>query len=143
MLAALNGRSDIVGLLLAAGAAVNQSGWTPLMYAAVNNHSDVARQLLGRGALVNATAQNGTSALMMAAREGHLQMVLLLLEQGRGELHECFRVKRPARREGARAKRSRGRSDPRRCDSLVATRKCGSHCKWWAASLITGYVMVA
>ena len=29
-----------------------------------------------------ATAENGTTALMMAAREGHLPMLLLLLEHG-------------------------------------------------------------
>jgi len=30
----------------------------------------------------NAAADNGTTALMMAAREGYLQMLLLLLEHG-------------------------------------------------------------
>ena len=52
------------------------------MYAASTNQVEVAKLLLARGAQVNAIAQNGTSALMMAAREGHLPMVLLLLENG-------------------------------------------------------------
>jgi ankyrin repeat protein len=42
----------------------------------------MARLLIARGALVNAHADNGTTALMMASREGHLSMVLLLLEHG-------------------------------------------------------------
>ncbi|MGZ5140595.1 MAG: ankyrin repeat domain-containing protein, partial [Burkholderiales bacterium] len=79
MLAAISGRTELVRILLESGAEVNHSGWTPLMYAATNNHVDIARLLLTRGAQVNATAQNGTSALMMAARGGHLPMVLLLL----------------------------------------------------------------
>jgi ankyrin repeat protein len=82
MHAAIRGREDIVKMLLTAGAAVNQPGWTPLMYAAAGNQTDIARLLLARGAHVNATAQNGTTALMMAARDGHLPMVLLLLEHG-------------------------------------------------------------
>src|SRR3970282_2685795 len=77
MLAALRGHADIVEMLLAHGAEVNQSGWTPLMYAAANSHLDIARKLISRGAKVDAAAENGTTALMMAAREGHLPLGLL------------------------------------------------------------------
>ena len=82
MLASINGRLDVVRMLLDSGADPNLPGWTPLIYAAVNNHVEVARLLLSRGAQVNATAENGMTALMMAAREGQLPMVLLLLEHG-------------------------------------------------------------
>jgi hypothetical protein len=70
MLAAIRGRMDMVKLLLDQGAVVNQPGWTPLIYAAAGNQLDIARLLIERGADLNAAAENGTTALMMAAREG-------------------------------------------------------------------------
>jgi hypothetical protein len=82
MLAALNGRLEVVRQLLERGAEVNHGGWTPLIYAASRNQVEVARLLVKQGAQVNAQATNGTSALMMAVREGHLQMTLLMLELG-------------------------------------------------------------
>src|SRR3970040_1404953 len=78
MLAALRGHADIVEMLLAHGAEVNQSGWTPLMYAAANSHQDIARKLISRGAKVDSAAENGTTALMMARRGGHLPIGLRL-----------------------------------------------------------------
>ena len=44
--------------------------------------------LIAKGANVNATAENGTTALMMAAREGQLAMLLLLLEHGADPKYE-------------------------------------------------------
>ncbi|MFZ9152055.1 MAG: ankyrin repeat domain-containing protein [Burkholderiales bacterium] len=80
MLAAIQGHTEAVKMLIAAGAPVNQSGWTPLIYAAARDRVDIAKLLIAKGANVNAAADNGTTALMMAAREGYLQMLLLLLE---------------------------------------------------------------
>ena len=82
MLAAILGHTEITQMLLEAGAPVNQSGWTPLIYAAARNQLDIARLLIARNADVNAAAENGITALMMASREGHLPMLLLLLEHG-------------------------------------------------------------
>ena len=67
MLAALNGRAPVVKQLLARGAQVNHEGWTPLMYAATGGHAEVSRLLIVGGADVNAVAENGVTALMMAA----------------------------------------------------------------------------
>jgi hypothetical protein len=82
MLAAIQGHTVAVNMLIDAGAPVNQSGWTPLIYAAARDRVDIAKLLIAKGANVNASADNGTTALMMAAREGYLQMLLLLLEHG-------------------------------------------------------------
>lgn len=82
MLATILGHTEVAKLLLDAGAPVNQSGWTPLIYAAARNRIDIGRLLIAKAANVNAAADNGTTALMMAAREGQLQMLLLLLEHG-------------------------------------------------------------
>jgi uncharacterized protein len=82
MLAAILGHTEIAKMLLDAGAPVNQSGWTPLIYAAARNRVDIGRMLIARGADINAAAENGTTPLMMAAREGHLPMLLMLLEHG-------------------------------------------------------------
>lgn len=82
MLAAILGHTEITQMLLEAGAPVNQSGWTPLIYAAARNRLDIARLLIAKNADVNAAAENGVTALMMASREGHLPMLLLLLEHG-------------------------------------------------------------
>ena len=82
MLASIEGHTEVVKLLLDAGAPVNHDGWTPLIYSASRDRIDVARLLIGKGANINAAADSGTTALMMAAREGYLQMLLLLLEHG-------------------------------------------------------------
>ena len=82
MLASIEGHTEVVKLLLDAGAPVNHDGWTPLTYAASRDRIVVAKLLIGKGANINAAADSGTTALMMAAREGYLQMLLLLLEHG-------------------------------------------------------------
>lgn len=55
--AARKGRDAVVAVLLAAGAAVDQTdmknGWTPLQAAAGNGHEAVVRALLGAGAALN------------------------------------------------------------------------------------------
>ena len=80
MLAALQGRLDLVRRLLERGGAVTQEGWTPLHYAASGPEPQVVALLLARGAAIEARSPNGTTPLMMAARYGNEQSVAMLLE---------------------------------------------------------------
>ena len=82
MAAALRGHADVARKLRARGAAVNGPGWTPLIYAATGGHEDLIRWLLAEGAAIDATAPNGMTALMMAAREGRYGAAILLIERG-------------------------------------------------------------
>ncbi len=84
MLAAWKGRIDAVRWLLDRGAHVNRQGlkWSALHYATFAGHEDVARLLLEHGADVKARSTNGSSVLMMAAREGRETLARLLLERG-------------------------------------------------------------
>lgn len=81
MLAAMRGDLEVVRQLLIQGAEVNPPGdWTPLIYAAVKGSVEISRVLLAYGAQINATADsNGLTALMMAVREGHRELVAFLL----------------------------------------------------------------
>lgn len=83
-LAAWKGQVEAVKWLLAHGAAVNRRGmeWSALHYAVFAGHEELVRLLLDRGASVNAQAPNGSTVLMMAAREGHEKIAQTLLEAG-------------------------------------------------------------
>jgi ankyrin repeat protein len=82
MMAAWAGQMDIAKTLVAKGAAVDKSGWTPLHYAASKGQVDMIRYLLGQGADINARSPNGTTPLMMAAGYGSPESVKLLIESG-------------------------------------------------------------
>lgn len=82
MLASLKGYSDVVQLLLAAGADYDHDGWNPLLYAAFEGRLAVVEQLLAKGANPNAKAPNHTTPLMFAARNGHEEVVVRLLKAG-------------------------------------------------------------
>ncbi len=82
MVAALNGHVAVVKQLRARGAEVNFAGWTPLIYAATGGHDEIVRYLLAEGADVDAQSPNGTTALMMAVREGRPATAELLLARG-------------------------------------------------------------
>ena len=83
-LAAWNGHMEAVKWLLDHGAALNREGnyWGALHYAVFNGHQELANFLIGRGAEVNARSPNGSTPLMMAAREGREDLVKVLLESG-------------------------------------------------------------
>ncbi len=84
LFAAWRGRLEAVRWLLDRGAQINRKGleWSALHYATFAGHEEVVRVLLERGADVNARSTNGSSPLMMAAREGRERVAGILLERG-------------------------------------------------------------
>lgn len=80
MLAVLAGHDKVAEVLMKAGAPINQEGWTPLHYAAFEGRLELLEKLLAAGADVNAVAPNKSSALMLAARNGHVGVVRRLLK---------------------------------------------------------------
>jgi ankyrin repeat protein len=82
MMAALKGRLDLCRKLIALGAKVNRSGWTPLHYAASGEEIAVVELMLDSGAEIDSRSPNRTTPLMMAAGYGNSDMVPLLLKRG-------------------------------------------------------------
>lgn len=83
--ASRKGESEVVGILLGAGAGVdtrNESGETALLQAALLGHVKVVAKLLGGGADANAQGRDGATALHIAAGKGHVKVVDRLLESG-------------------------------------------------------------
>jgi hypothetical protein len=79
--AALAGNLPIVRQLLAAGAKASGPGWNALHYAAYAGHLAVAEFLVkSGGAVLDQPAPNRQTALMLAARNGHLPIVRLLVD---------------------------------------------------------------
>jgi ankyrin repeat protein len=82
MIAALRGHTELVRKLIARGADVNKTGWTPLHYAATGGHAAIVELLLENHAYIDAESPNKTTPLMMAAHYGTGPTVKLLLEAG-------------------------------------------------------------
>lgn len=82
--AAWRGHLPVVRWLVERGARINREGqeWAALHYAAFAGHADVVSYLLERGADVNALSTNGSTPLMMAAREGKESIAKALLAAG-------------------------------------------------------------
>lgn len=87
MWAAADGHSNIVRLLLANGAKINNLfsrlpsaiNYTPLLFAAEHNHTDTVETLLKRHARVNDCDQKDQSALVFAALNRNKDMVKIIL----------------------------------------------------------------
>ena len=85
MLAVLRGQVALVKSLIAAKAAINHPGWTPLHYAAAATYEQAPAMvslLLDNYAYIDAESPNGTTPLMMAARYGRPDSAKLLVELG-------------------------------------------------------------
>jgi len=82
--AAWKGRLDAVRWLVEHGARLNRDGkqWAALHYAVFAGHAEIVAYLIGRGADVNALSTNGSTPLMMAAREGKESIAKTLLASG-------------------------------------------------------------
>lgn len=89
--AAKSGRTEPMAFLIEQGANPNGDPYrgTPLIWAAANNRMAAAKWLLEHGADVDhqgtfggLTHGQGTTALHLAAQNGHMEMVQLLVEQG-------------------------------------------------------------
>lgn len=78
-LASRNGHTEVVRLLLSAGADVHADNDYALRYASENGHVEVVRLLLTAGADVHA---DNDYALRIASMNGHVGVVKLLLEAG-------------------------------------------------------------
>lgn len=84
MLAAWKNRRAAMQWLLEHGARPNrpEREWTALHYASFAGHADLVGDLLAAGANVNARSTNGSTVVMMAAREGHGKIAQQLLAAG-------------------------------------------------------------
>ncbi|XP_054711367.1 ankyrin repeat and SAM domain-containing protein 6-like isoform X1 [Uloborus diversus] len=84
-IASANGCIDVVRLLLNQGAFVdlpNYYGWTPLMHATLHGHSDIVVLLLDYKAKVNTFNKLGLAATDIAAWNGDLPILKLLIKAG-------------------------------------------------------------
>lgn len=82
MVAALQGDLASVRALVQRGAQINRPGWTPLHYAATGGHADVVKFLLDESAYIDAESPNGTTPLMMAARQKQVTVLRQLIDEG-------------------------------------------------------------
>ncbi len=82
MMAALKGNTVFAKRLIARGADVYKTGWTPLHYAATGGHVEMIKLLLENHAYIDTESPNKTTPLMMAAQYGTARAVKLLIDEG-------------------------------------------------------------
>lgn len=84
VLAVMNGKTDVVQILLSHGVSVepmNPNDLVPLCLASQGGHMDITRLLIARGAKILANSE-GLTPQALAAREGHAGCLELLVEAG-------------------------------------------------------------
>jgi len=101
------GETEIVKLLLDAGASVNAShteaGSTPLHYAIITNRVEIAELLIAKGADTKARYRGDATPLHLAANRGNRAMLELLLTHGADINARDWRGRTPFRiAEGAK-----------------------------------------
>jgi ankyrin repeat protein len=85
MVASINGRVEVMRVLLAAGARVHlgdSDGRTALMHASYNGQVEAIRVLLAAGAQINQVDAIGGTALMAASAQGQVEAIRVLLAAG-------------------------------------------------------------
>lgn len=82
MIASYKGNRPAVIALLGKDAEVNKPGWTALHYASAIGDCEIIKLLLDKSAYIDAESPNKLTPIMMAAREGQLAAVKLLVEAG-------------------------------------------------------------
>ncbi|CAI8017377.1 Protein TANC2, partial [Geodia barretti] len=92
--ASQEGHSDVVDILLEAGADVHQATTkvcdVPLGIAAEKGHTETVQRLLEAGANVNHQNKSGVTALLYAGWKGHSEVVKLLLGAGARDIPDKF-----------------------------------------------------
>ena len=81
-----SGHEEVVKLLLARGADINQAndvGSTPLYVACYNGHGEVVELLLARGADINQATRDSTTPLSISCATGHIAISELLISSNK------------------------------------------------------------
>ena len=86
MMAALKNEEDAAAALIAHGASLNKTGWTPLHYAATGGSASLVKLFIAKGAAIESRSPNNSTPLMMAAKYGSDDAVAALLAAGADRL---------------------------------------------------------
>lgn len=66
----------------------NAKGFTPLILAVYNNNAEAVKFLISKGAKVDAQDMSGNTALMGATFKGYVNMVDILLSEGKANVNQ-------------------------------------------------------